>query len=531
MKLIKLFSMVAFVFATCTTYAQKVSNVKIGDEKIGKDAKRMDYLGKDASGYHCFIVANNKNNEIYRFDSKQNIRSEEEIKLEADGETVIFDPSFIINDGNSFHGIQIDGKKKQYDVLKLEWNKDYDGFKAEKVFEVKVQKKKSGVRISGNGGLPIDIAFSLDSSYVALAYIPEDATSTEPIMIHVFNNKLEEQWSRMVSLGEDAEDDKVYVDDLLIDNTGMVYLTVQQYKDKSDMEKREPKYDYVFHAFSENKNSDKEVVLDLGEKFSPLDAAFVSSKDGEPILMGQIADKSNKRLDINGIYIVQFNTEELTFGEPIINEFDKEFFEEYLSGLLKREEKAEKKAGNVDDKDKGLMGYKYSKTYDVDENRSILMFTHKQILESSSSGFSNSNDVPRWYSTGAYFAMIDNNTGELIWTRIIGRRLIRPAADGGFSLGGFSYIKYNGGTEVHFNLVIKEEKAYVFFNGSKGAYKMQAEFVEIDLETGEMSDDKELFPGLKFYDPKLVVLKEDESGFVAVLREKIPFRFGEFKID
>lgn len=168
---------------------------------------------------------------------------------------------------------------------------------------------------------------SENKEFLALgfAYSKESKKSPDHLSVYVYNDEYEEIWHKDIELP--YEEERFYIQEAMVSNTGEIFLTAKIYLDKADREKGLPNYDFkIIHI---DKDDMTETALNLGSDKAALETNLFLSKSSSEIQIGGFYTKKEANSGTNGIffYNFDFNDEDV---KPFIYAFDDAFLEDLI---------------------------------------------------------------------------------------------------------------------------------------------------------------------------------------------------------
>lgn len=281
--------------------------------------------------YYYLMMKPLKKPTVLKYDYNHKLISTNEVNFESSTGKTMY-PSSIIetSSGNYISAGYYDKKTKTSEAeLFLFEEGDFDRIrKIEGAISYKDYKYVSSSLDNSAKSSDKGYMISENKKYLATgyAYSKESKKSPDHILVYVFDDQYEQIWSNDIALP--YEEERFYIQEAMVTNTGEIFLTAKVYLDKSDREKGLPNYEFkIIHI---DQNQMKETILDLGSDKAPLETNMFLSKSSSEIQIGGFYTDRVAKSGTNGVFFINLDFDDSDV-KPFIYKFEDEFLEKMLS--------------------------------------------------------------------------------------------------------------------------------------------------------------------------------------------------------
>jgi len=338
---------------------------------------------------------------------------------------------------------------------------------------------------------------SRDSSKVLIYnQLPYKKNNPERFALRVFDNEMQELWSKDIKLPYD--DNQFAVEDYQVDNDGNVYLLGVLYLDASLVRRRgKPNYKYVILAYNKSGEELTKYKIDLEQKFLT-DLTFRVADNGELICSGFYSEKGT--YSMKGTYFFRVDPKEKRVFNKNAKDLDFDFRAEYVSEKKKGKLKNREQEGK-----KSLELYSYSLDHLIlrNDGGALLIaeqyYVEEQIDNSYGyGGFNNYNGVVRYdyyYNYNDIIIVNINPNGEVEWSARIPKRQETRNDGGYFSSYAMSIVRdkiyfiYNDNARNF--AVDKKDNRFYNYNGSNSIIAQTAVYQDGEVSTAPLFENSD----------------------------------------
>ena len=292
---------------------------------------------------------------------------------------------------------------------------------------------------------------SADTSHIMLVYLhPYERDEDEKFTLTVFDEKLEEKWSRSLSL--EYKDNLFYFEDWEVDNQGNAWVLGKVSKELSRKERRsETNYEYHLLSYGSSDSYENDILFDPGKDNYVFDASISSISNGNIVCSSFYADYV-KTAGMKGIYVMQLNPESGTIETEGTHDFEESFIEEFYSERQLEKVERKKDKGKKEGSEIGLPDFDlHSVIPDKDGGLMILSEDFELVIRTvttyDAQGRPTTRTVYHYYYRDILSIRV-SPSGEISWVKLLPK---------------YQHTTNDGGRYSSFSVALKDDRVYLVY--------------------------------------------------------------------